>query len=247
MQIRYVDNHLLVIEKPAGMLSQADRTGDEDVLSAGKAWVGEHFNKPGAVFLGLVHRLDRPASGLMVLARTSKAAARLTDQFRLHVVEKRYLAWVEGQPDPSGALKDWLLKEEERVRVVPPGTPGGKEARLSYEVIQRLEGSALVVIRLQTGRPHQVRVQFASRGFPLVGDLRYGASQVLDGRNLALHAAALAVDHPTRTERLGWTAPLDARWPEAARQAARSWLSAWAGSAGFPVNPPSRELRGDSR
>ena len=239
MQIRYVDNHLLVVEKPAGMLSQADRTGDDDVLSLGKAWVGEQFNKPGAVYLGLVHRLDRPASGLMVLARTSKAAARLTEQFRVHSVEKRYLAWVQGQPPASGSLKDWLLKEDEQVRVVAKGTPGGKEARLSYEVIHRFDASALVVIRLQTGRPHQVRLQFSSRGFPLVGDLRYGATQKLDGQNLALHAAALAVDHPTRKERVGWTAPLDARWPDEIRQVAESWLSGWSESAGFQVNAVS--------
>lgn len=239
MKIRYVDNHLLVVEKPAGMLSQADRTGDEDVLSAGKTWVGERFNKPGAVYLGLVHRLDRPASGLMVLARTSKAAARLTDQFKIHAVEKRYLAWVEGQPPPAGSLKDWLLKEDEQARVVPKGTQGGKEARLSYEVIYRFDASALVVVRLQTGRPHQVRLQFSSRGFPLVGDVRYGARQKLDGQNLALHAAALAVDHPTRPERLGWTAPLDPRWPANIRQAADNWLREWAESAGFRVNPAS--------
>lgn len=239
LPVRYVDNHLLVVEKPAGMLSQADRTGDEDVLTASKAWVGERFNKPGAVYMGLVHRLDRPASGLMVLARTSKAASRLTDQFRSHTVEKRYFAWVQGQPPPSDSLKDWLFKEDEHARVVPPGTPGGKEARLSYEVIHRFDASALVVIRLQTGRPHQVRLQFSSRGFPLVGDLRYGATEILDGQNLALHAAALALDHPTRKERLGWTAPPDGRWPAEIRLAGGSWLEKWQESAGFPVNPAS--------
>ncbi|MDA0377860.1 MAG: RNA pseudouridine synthase [Bacteroidetes bacterium] len=249
LPVRYVDNHLLVIDKPPGMLSQGDETGDLDVLTAGKSWVGEYFNKPGAVFLGLVHRLDRPASGLMVLARTSKSAARLAEQFRVRSVEKRYLAWVEGQPAPSGAWTDWLRKEEREVRVVSAVEPGAKEARLAYDVVQRFDTSTLVAIRLETGRPHQVRLQFASRGFPLTGDIRYGATRELDGKNLALHAAALALDHPTRGQRLGWTSVPGAWWPEQVRSVARDWLKEWSQEAAFGVDVPSppRELRDDSR
>lgn len=237
MEIRYVDNHLLVVEKSPGMLSQGDETGDPDMLTLLKSWVGERFNKPGNVYLGLVHRLDRPASGLMVFARTSKAAARLSSQFAGHHVEKRYLAWVQGQPPSTGSWTDHLAKMDQQVRVVEAGHPAGKKARLRFDTVAQLEDTALMAVTLQTGRAHQVRVQFASRGFPLIGDFRYGATQELDGRNLALHAAALAVDHPTLKERMGWTSVPGAHWPEALRSMAEAWCSGWVKTSTFGVNP----------
>ena len=234
IDILYVDNHVLVVDKPPGMLSQADETGDEDVLTLMKAWVGREFNKPGNVYLGLVHRLDRPASGLMVLARTSKAAGRLSEQFRKRTVEKRYLAWVQGHPPETGYLADWLAKKEREVSVVEEGEEGGKLARLEYQIIHRGKKASLAAVTLHTGRPHQVRIQFASRGFPLVGDFRYGADQELDGRNLALHAAAVAIDHPTLRERTGWTSVPGMHWPEGIRIVAREWLENWCEEHGFP-------------
>lgn len=243
--VRYVDNHLLIVEKPVGMLSQADRTGDEDILSRMKAWVGEQFNKPGNVYLGLVHRLDRPASGLMALARTSKAASRLTDQFKRRTVEKQYLAWVEGQTPDEARWEDHLVKRDQSVSVVAPSAPGAKPASLDMRTIGFEGGRSLVVLHLHTGRPHQIRVQCATRGFPLVGDLRYGAGTTLDGRNLALHAAALALDHPTRNVRMGWTAVPPETWPGRVRDLSESWLERWSTQRRFPGDlPPIKDAEG---
>ncbi|MDA1333806.1 MAG: RNA pseudouridine synthase, partial [Bacteroidetes bacterium] len=161
--IRYVDNHLLVVEKPPGMLSQADRTGDEDMLTACKEWVGKEFNKPGNVYLGLVHRLDRPASGLMVFARTSKAASRLAEQFRSRSVTKKYVALVEGNAPFNEKWIDWLVKENERVRIVRESHQGAKRAELSMQTLAAEGKKSLISIELHTGRPHQIRVQCASR------------------------------------------------------------------------------------
>ena len=228
LDVRLMDNHLLVVVKPAGLLSQADRTGDADVLTLGKALVKAHFGKPGDVFLGLVHRLDRPVSGLMVLARTSKAAARLSAQFRERTLAKTYVAVVEGAPGGGGTMADFLLKSDETVRVVPPGTPGAKEARLSWQALAHAAGRTLVAVQLETGRAHQIRVQFATRGHPLAGDRRYGASKpwVLGGvpGGIALHSAALAFAHPTRPETVEVRAAPD--WAAPFGPAAAAWLAA---------------------
>ncbi|MDA0683288.1 MAG: RNA pseudouridine synthase [Bacteroidetes bacterium] len=212
--IRYVDNHLLVVEKPPGMLSQADRTGDEDMLTACKEWVGKEFNKPGNVYLGLVHRLDRPASGLMVFARTSKAASRLAEQFRSRSVTKKYVALVEGNAPFNEKWIDWLVKENERVRIVRESHQGAKRAELSMQTLAAEGKKSLISIELHTGRPHQIRVQCASRKCPIVGDFKYGATTELDGRNLALHASILELDHPTTKERMRWTARPPGNWPQ---------------------------------
>jgi len=148
LPVLYLDNHLLVVNKPAGLLSQADRTGDADVLSLGKAYLKEKFDKPGAVFLGLVQRLDRPVSGVMVLARTSKAAARLTAQFRDHQTDKRYIALVEGRLEGEGRCLDYLAKEDRFVRLVHEGHPGGKKAVLSWKALGSSDGVSLVEISL---------------------------------------------------------------------------------------------------
>lgn len=216
LDVLYLDNHLLVINKPPGLLAQADETGDPDVLTIGKAYLKDRFDKPGKVFLGLVHRLDRPASGVMALARTSKSAARLSEQFRNRTPEKTYLALVEGHLERKEEYVDFLLKDDRTVRVVDPDTEGAAQAVLNFEI--GAKGSwrgrpvTLVEIHLKTGRAHQIRVQFASRGFPLVGDLRYGATLEFDGRNLALHAVSLTLDHPTRDERMIWKAAPPEIW-----------------------------------
>ncbi len=215
----HLDNHLLVIVKPAGLLAQADRTGDADVLTEGKAFLKAHFDRPGNVFLGLVHRLDRPVSGLMVLARTSKAAARLSAQFRDRTVEKRYLALVEGSVPGPVTLRDSLLKKDEKVRVVPADTPGAKRAELRLTPLHAQAGRTLVEIELGTGRAHQIRVQLAARGLPVVGDARYGARTAFRPGAIALHSYRLALDHPTREERLAWQALPDWAADAAARLA----------------------------
>ena len=212
MEVLYLDNHLLVVVKPAGLLAQADRTGDDDLLTQGKVFLKEKFNKPGNVFLGLVHRLDRPVSGAMVLARTSKAAGRLSEAFRERRVEKRYVAIVEGRLHGAGEREDYLLKENERVRIVAPGHPKGKRAVLRWRALGEEDGLSLVEVDLLTGRAHQVRVQLAALCTPILGDFRYGATRELDGRNLALHAYRLAFEHPVRREPLGFSALPPASW-----------------------------------
>ena len=204
MDVLHVDNHLLVVFKPAGMPAQADETGDPDLLTTAKAWLKDRFQKPGNVFLGLVHRLDRPASGIMVLARTSKSAARLTEQFKKRTVHKRYFALVEGSLTGSGSWRDHIVKEDRRPRITGAATPGAREARLAWTALATDGRLTLVDVELFTGRPHQIRLQFAHRGLPLLGDLRYGAAAPFDGRNLALHAYSLALTHPTLKQDLGW-------------------------------------------
>lgn len=214
MEIIYEDNHVLVVKKPAGILSQADDTGNPDLLSLLKADIKLRYQKPGAVFLGLVHRLDQPVAGLMVFARTSKAAARLSEQVRSHQLGKHYLAVVSGCPVPaSGHLEDDLEKDRQanRVRVVETGR--GQPAYLDYEVIASDPGRncSLVRITLGTGRSHQIRVQFASRGWPLLGDQRYGPDSRDDKQkskvrmDLALFAYRLSFKHPTRDEFLDFS------------------------------------------
>ena len=208
----FLDNHLLVLDKPAGLLSQADQTGDDDMLSRGKRFIKTRFNKPGAVFLGLVHRLDRPASGVMVFARTSKAAARLTEQFKKRTVRKQYLALVEGRPEHEGVFEDHLIKQQGRVRTARAHVSGARKARLSYRAIYESGGRTLVLVQLETGRAHQIRVQFASRGFPLVGDARYGSKARHGSGSLALHALSIEIEHPTLRERMTFVSELPRSW-----------------------------------
>ena len=224
LPVIFVDNHVLVVEKPAGMLAQEDRTKDDDVLSVAKQWVKVEYEKPGAVYLGLVHRLDRPASGLMVLARTSKAAARLSEQFKNRTVQKTYFALVDGHPVEGDVYEDWLKKWDENVRVVEPKRPGGKLAKLVIQEVFWFGTAALVRIELSTGRAHQISVQLASRGFPIIGDFRYGSRTRLDGKNLALHAGRLAFEHPTKKERMVFTSELPRAWPPEIREKASQML-----------------------
>ena len=179
LKIFYEDNHIIVVEKPNNVPSQADKTGDEDMLTIIKKYIKEKYNKPGDVYLGLVHRLDRPTGGVMVFARTSKAAARLSEQIRNKQIHKKYLACVDGKLEKEkDTWKDFLLKTERTnmSRVVSEGTKNAKEAILDYEVVKYNEKTNLSVVKinLHTGRHHQIRVQFASRGHSLYGDQKYG-------------------------------------------------------------------------
>ena len=212
--VLYEDNHLLVVEKPPNLPVQADRSGDDDLLSILKRYIGEKYEKPGAVYLGLVHRLDRPVGGVMVFARTSKAAARLSAAFAGHEQDKRYLAVCQGEVPGERTLEDELLKDGATgmVRVVPPGTPGAKHARLVTSPLAVRDGLTLTEVRLYTGRAHQIRVQHAHAGWPLWGDARYGGGR--PGQQIALWAVSLTLEHPTRRETMTFASrpPMEGAW-----------------------------------
>lgn len=209
ISILYEDNHLLVAEKPANVPVQADISGDQDLLSMLKIYIKEKYNKPGNVYLGLVHRLDRPVGGVMVFARTSKAASRLSEQIRNHKMEKIYLAVTEGTFETgSGSYYNFLLKNHDmnKVTVVPEGTPKSYEAVLQYNVIEERNGMTLVKINLETGRPHQIRVQLSHNGHPIVGDVKYGKTRKSGFTdNLALWSYQLSFKHPVKDEILSFT------------------------------------------
>ena len=212
VEILYVDNHLLVVRKPCGLLVQEDATGDPDLLTWGKEYLRRRFNKPGNVFLGLVHRLDRPASGTMVLARTSKAAARLSEQFKERTVLKKYCAIVEGRMLGEGTLTHHIRKSRGKASITRSVDGRGRQAELEWQSVAEVGGRTLVDVTLQTGRPHQIRLQLAAAGHPIVGDLKHGASKPLPDRSIALHCYVLGIDHPTKRERVNWSCLPD--WEE---------------------------------
>lgn len=214
LAVLYEDNHVLAVNKPAGLLAMGDQTGAPTLVDAAKSYLKAKYHKPGDVFLGVVHRLDRPVSGVMLFARTSKAAARLSEQFRKHSIEKVYLAWVEGRIDSaSGTLIHWLLKNREtnRVSVVAANSPGAQECRLDYRRIMSEGARTLLEIRPQTGRSHQIRVQLSSQGWPILGDRKYGSKSTWsDG--IALHAKSIAFEHPTKRDAIALEAATPQAW-----------------------------------
>jgi len=199
-KIIYEDNHVLVAVKPPNMLSQGDATGDTDILTWLKEDIKVRYNKPGRVYLGLVHRLDRPVGGLMVFARTSKAAARLSQQMQQHLMGREYLCVVTGEVKDSFTLTDYLVKDEKvnKVTVCDSDRKGAQCAILHGECIARRNGTALCAIRLETGRNHQIRVQMSHAGAPLWGDNRYGHG--IPGQQIALWGYKLTFEHPTTHE-----------------------------------------------
>lgn len=214
LEVLYEDNHCIAVIKPARVLTAGDKTGDVSLLDLVKEYLKKKYHKPGNVFVGLVHRLDRPVSGVVLFARTSKAAARLSEQFRKATVEKKYRAIVEGSvADSAGELVDWLVKNEATniVHSVAPDLPGARESRLRYRRIKQARGLTLLEVTPETGRSHQIRVQLAVRGHPIVGDGKYGSKKSLHG-TIALHAAELTFAHPTRDERITVAAPDPADW-----------------------------------
>jgi len=212
INVIFEDNHLLVVEKPVNMPACEDESGDKDLLNVLKDYIKEKYNKPGNVYLGLVHRLDRPVGGVMVFAKTSKAASRLSKQVVEHELEKTYLAVVCGKVPESGKLHDYLVKDSKKNHSYVTDKEHGKEARLSYKRLSYKDGYSLVEIYLETGRSHQIRVQFSSRGFPLVGDAKYNNNH--DGKtSVALFAKKLIFKHPVSKEKLCFELDIPNRYP----------------------------------
>ncbi len=222
IDILYEDNHILVVVKPPNMLTQGDRTGDRDMLTVLKEDLKIRHNKPGNVFLGLVHRLDRPVGGVMVFAKTSKAASRLSEQIRSGGFDKSYLAVVHGVPEKiSNSLEHYLVKNERTnyVSVVDPDFYKHSDARkavLDYVVKGSNAVISLVRVRLHTGRAHQIRVQMAAIGNPLYGDQKYGGGLNKPGMQLALWSAEIGFEHPTLRRRMSFksTPPRIYPWNE---------------------------------
>ena len=214
VEVLYEDNHVIAVVKSAGALSTHYQGDEETTDRLVKAYLKEKYGKPGKVFLGIVHRLDRPTSGVLVFARTSKAAARLSEQFREGSIEKVYWAVVEGEVGrAAGSLEDWLLKDEQRhrVEVVEPRTKGARQALLHYHLRGSHGDLSWLEVRPQTGRTHQLRVQLAHHGYPIYGDAKYGSVHTF-APHIGLHARSLTFLHPVRYEPITLTAEVPRPW-----------------------------------
>lgn len=214
LEIIYEDNHLLAVAKPAGLATMGLRQNEPTLLTLAKDYVKHRYNKPGNVYLGVVSRLDAPVTGLVLLARTSKAASRLTEQFRSRTVQKTYWALVEGLVRPAaGECVDWLGHDERhrRMHIVGPTVAGAKEARLGYRRLRKLDGVSLLEVCPETGRKHQIRLQLAHRNHPVLGDRKYGSQRPFPV-GIALHAGRLTITHPVKKEQLTLEVPLPAAW-----------------------------------
>lgn len=205
LEILHEDNHLLIVNKPAGMLSQGDITGDESILDIAKAFIKKKYKKPGNVYLGLPHRLDRPTSGVIVLAKTSKALERLNKIFNTRDIKKTYWAIVDKRPDPlNGTLKHYLLKDHQtnKSKAFNKPTKGAKESSLSYKLIGASRSYYLLEIELHTGRHHQIRAQLAKVGLHIKGDLKYGAKRSNEEGGIHLHSRQIEFLHPVTKEKI---------------------------------------------
>ena len=208
--VLYEDNHLLIVNKAPGVLVQGDATGDPTLLDYAKGYLKEKYHKPGDVFLGLVHRLDRPVSGIVVLARTSKALERMNRLFKDRKTQKVYCAIVHKRPaNPEDVLVNWLKKDERANRTVAYTTEREEALRseLRYELVMEKNGYFLLRVEPVTGRPHQIRVQLAAIGCTIQGDVKYGSPSGIDDGSIYLHAAALSFEHPVKKEQLRIAAP----------------------------------------
>ena len=214
VNVLYEDNHLIVAIKPAGVLSQSDGSNAPDMLTILKAYIKDKYQKPGEVYLGLVHRLDRPVSGVMVFARTSKAASRLSEQIRTRRVEKIYRCVVNGVLEGEGRLENFISKDEasNTVTVSDVEKPGFKASYLDYRALASKDGMTLAEVKLGTGRSHQIRAQMAHAGHPLIGDQKYG---IKDNRtkDIALEAYKLSFEHPVKREIITFEAPVPDTFP----------------------------------
>ncbi len=216
MQVLYEDNHIIIVAKSAGEIVQGDKTGDEPLSETVKAYIKERYQKPGAVFLGVVHRLDRPVSGVVVFARTSKALARLNDMFRTGAVHKTYWALVQNEPKVQAAtLTHYIVRNEKQNKsyAYDHERPSAKKAVLDYQVIGHSDRFHLVEVHLHTGRHHQIRCQLAAIGCPIRGDLKYGAPRSNPDGSISLHARSIRFQHPVSHEEIYVEAPLPAEGP----------------------------------
>ena len=205
LKVIYEDNHILVVEKPPNVPSQSDKTNDIDMLTICKKYIKEKYNKPGNVYLGLIHRLDRPVGGIMIFAKTSKSASRLSNQVREKIFKKKYLAVVDGKPESkTGILEDYLYKDERNniSKVVNKDKKNAKYAKLEYELIvyDEVKNLSLLSINLYTGRHHQIRVQLSNFGHSIFGDQKYGTRG--KGKQIALWAYELEIEHPITKEKM---------------------------------------------
>jgi 23S rRNA pseudouridine1911/1915/1917 synthase len=209
LDILFEDNHLLVVNKPAGLLTQPSGTQRLSIEELAKAWIKHKYQKPGNVFLESVHRLDKPVSGVVVFGKTSKALSRLNASMRDQLTRKYYYALVEGKmTSPQGVLEHYLVHDEFQAQVFTSPHPQAKLARLSYRIIEVKTGSTLLEIQLETGRYHQIRAQFAAIGHPIIGDEKYGSHVSFKGDGIALHHIRLQIPHPITKEPLLFEAPL---------------------------------------
>lgn len=211
MDVIYEDNHIIIVSKRAGDIVQGDKTGDTPLSETVKLYIKDTCHKPGDVFLGVVHRLDRPVSGLVVFARTSKALSRLSEMFRTRSVRKTYWAIVGNQPPQSeGTLTHWLTRNPKNntARAYDREVPGSKQAVLDYRVIARSDRYWLLEVDLHTGRHHQIRCQLAKMGCPIRGDLKYGAPRSLPDGGISLHARRVSFEHPVSHLPIDVTAPV---------------------------------------
>ena len=209
LSVIYEDNHIVVVNKAAGLLVQGDHTGDESLLDIAKQYIKGKYKKPGDVFLGLVHRIDRPTTGVVVLARTSKALTRLNKQFKDRIPKKVYQAIVSGTPEPSARLEHYLKKNSSQNKSFhyPKTTPNTKHAILRYRHLESLKTYHVLEIELETGRHHQIRAQLAAVGLHIKGDLKYGAKRPNPNGSIHLHARSLIFVHPTKKEEMEFIAP----------------------------------------
>jgi 23S rRNA pseudouridine1911/1915/1917 synthase len=213
LDVLFEDNHVLVVNKPAGLLVHGDETGDITLADLAKEYIKEKYNKPGNVFIGVVHRLDRPVSGVVLMAKTSKALARLNELFRSKKTRKIYWAVVLNRPQQeSGTLVHWLVKDSSKnvTKAFAKENAAGQRSELNYKLLGDQQGKYLLEVNPITGRPHQIRVQLASMRCPIVGDLKYGAAQPLPDKSIALHARQLEFEHPTLKTTITVSAPLPA-------------------------------------
>jgi len=211
LEVLYEDNHIIAINKPVNMLVQPDTTGDASLEIEVKRYIKEKYNKPGDVFLGVPHRLDRPVSGVILLARTSKALTRLNEMFKTKQIQKIYWAIVKNQPQPEAALlKHFIVRniKTNKSSAHAKESPNSKEAQLSYRTLARATNYSLLEVQLHTGRHHQIRCQLAAIGSPIKGDLKYGFARSNEGGGISLHARSVEFTHPVTKEFVRIEAPV---------------------------------------